>query len=146
MKESQSFLTVRSGHVSQCTECPHMTYSTFTLPCRNSLRKVHIFNKLQWGFFHKFNMKNCFATTEILLALLMLLLILCCGINLFDMLCFYEFSSKEKQVYFGGTVNLVFLQMKHKTFSKRVKFVSINYRIFFNLHSGSQKSKSTNTS
>jgi len=47
-------------------------------------------------------MKNCFATSEVLLALLMLLLILYCGINPFDMQCFSEFSFKEKQVYFGG--------------------------------------------
>ena len=101
---------------------------------------------LQWGFLHKFNMKNCFATSEVLLALLMLLLILYCGINPFDMQCFSEFSFKEKQVYFGGAVQLVLLWMKHKTFSDRVKFVSNDYRICCNLHWDSQNSKSTNTS
>lgn len=103
-------------------------------------------SSLQWGFLHKFNMKNCFATIEILLVLLMLLLILCCGINSFDMLCFCEFSAKEKQVYFGGRVQLVLLRLKHNTFSDRVKFVSNDYRICCNLHSDSQNSKSTNTS
>lgn len=72
---------------------PSLTLEEFT---RKSL--------LQWGFLHKCNTKNCFATIEILLALLMLLLVLYCGINSLDMLCFCEFSSKEKQVYFGEAV------------------------------------------
>jgi hypothetical protein len=114
---------------------PSLTLEEFT---RKSL--------LQWGFLHKFNMKNCFATTEILLALIMLLLILRCGINSFDMLRFCEFSAKEKQIYFVGTVQLVLLRLKHKTFSDRVKFVSNDYRICCNRHSDSQNSKSTNTS
>jgi len=110
MKQSQSFLTVRSGHVSQGTSCPHVLI--WQMPPSLTLEEFTRKSLLLWGFLHKFNMKNCFATTEILLALLMLFLILCCGINSFDVLCFCEFSAKEKHVYFGRTVQLVLSRLE----------------------------------